>query len=283
MPIAPFGGERERDRDRDRSGRDKDGNGEGGDEGELEKGRTAHPRKLKSPFLKGIKGPGYLGKEGSAGTEPPILNHSTSSFAVTTAPTGMSSTIGTGAAGAGATIAKNSATPTPSTPAPSTPNPTSYADQQQFAGSTTGRRPYTKRGTGAIAQRKAKEAADAAAAAREAAAAATAQVSYIPPPLTGPSVAAAASARAVGGPGAAATQNAQQQQKAQVQVQRKRKMEDRTAVSASGGQPYLRDAKIETLPQSTGELSLLPFFDARPCLSDQSVLLMDGVPSSSFA
>lgn len=134
------------------------------------------PIKLKSPFLRGVKGPGGLCEEGVVVSTTSLTNN-------------------------------NSDVPSTST---STVPP---------------KRHYTKRGTGEIAQRKAREAAEAQA--KAAAQAATR-------PLTMPFQVRSA---------ASSTQVAQHQ---------KRKVDDRSVSAAAGGPAYMRDAKVEVLPAQTG-------------------------------
>lgn len=134
------------------------------------------PTRLKSPFLRGVKGPGGLCEEGT-------INATSTSHS-------------------------NSTPDVPSTSATAPP-----------------KRHYTKRGTGEIAQRKAREAAEAQA--QAAAYAATR-------PLTMPfQIRPAASV--------------------QVTQHQKRKVDDRSVSAAAGGPAYMRDAKVEVLPAQTGE------------------------------
>lgn len=163
--------------------------------------RLAHPRRMKSPFLKGVKGPGHIGEEGTP-TAKTFADLSSTVENVTTAETHG------GTSGSAFTSAAALATEQPRM-----------------------KRHYTKRGTGEIAMRKAREAAEAKAAADAARPAA-------PLPLPFQQVRAA-----------------YQPPRPQVH-HHKRKIDDRSVNAAAGGAAYLRDAKIDVLPNETGELSV---------------------------
>lgn len=166
--------------------------------------RVAHPKKHKSPFLRGVKGPGSIGEEGTANAQ-------------TFAEPSLSSS----SANANASSSRTALPPLPETPRL--------------------KRHYTKRGTGEIAMRKAREAAEAKAKAAQATAAAA-----IPAII----------------PMAIPSHPTRAHPPAQVH-HRKRKIDDRSASAAAGGPAYMRDAKIEVLPSETGESSLMYEFELR--------------------
>lgn len=163
--------------------------------------RVAHPKKHKSPFLRGIKGPGYIGEEGTANAQ---------TFAEPSSASTQSTSNNAFASSSTAPLAFSSSR------IPETPKL---------------KRHYTKRGTGEIAMRKAREAAETNAK--------VAQATAIPAmPVSIPFHPARAAAHPP------------------PQVHHhKRKIDDRSASAAAGGPAYLRDAKIEVLPSETGESS----------------------------
>lgn len=179
--------------------------------------RVAHPRKLKSPFLRGTKGPGYIGEEGTPNAQSFADNPTEGSTITNTAY---------GTPGASTSIA------TPTVPSPTTS--TSHDAKKPEPELPRVKRHYTKRGTGETAMRKAREAAEAKAAAEAATATRPpaipfqqARGPYQPPPRA---------------------------------QHHKRKIDDRSVSAAAGGPAYLRDAKIEVLPNETGMLHLRVLF-----------------------
>lgn len=160
--------------------------------------RTIHPRRMKSPFLKGVKGPGHIGEEGTPSAqslaEGPVEATRASSFVTSNvAPTKVAF----------------SASPVAEPP--------------------RAKRHYTKRGTGEIARRKAREAEEAKAEADAAAATRPSTIpfqqvrpTYLPPPTV---------------------------------HHHKRKIDDRSVSAAAGGPAYVRDARIDVLPSETGTLA----------------------------
>ena len=119
--------------------------------------RFAHQRRLKSPFLRGTKGPGYIGEEG-------IVNAESSSDHPTTIPNAASTiNFTSGTPGSGTSNAAQAVQATTT----SEPHGARKAEQEL----PRVKRHYTKRGTGETAMRKAREAAEAKAVAEAAAAA----------------------------------------------------------------------------------------------------------------
>lgn len=163
--------------------------------------RVVHPRKMKSPFLKGVRGPGHIGEEGMPSTH--IAQAPSSSSALAQAGTsGLTQATDVGS--------------------PKTPRQ---------------KRHYTKRGTGETAMRKAREA-------EEAKAAAEATAAALPPALP--------------------SQPLRPAYEPPKQVHHhKRKIDDRSVNAAAGGPAYLRDAKIDVLPNETGELFASSFTPMR--------------------
>jgi hypothetical protein len=181
--------------------------------------RFAQQRRLKSPFLRGIRGPGCIGEEGTPNAQS-FAGRSAQGSVIPNATPRISMRV-SGTPGASTSVTAPTVETTAKSASPDAKKP--EPDPPRV------KRHYTKRGTGETAMRKAREAAEAKAAAE---AVDAARLPVIPFQQVRPSY-----------------------QPAPRVQHHKRKIDDRSVGAAAGGPAYLRGAEIEVLPTETGNSS----------------------------